>query len=67
MDNLTKRRLLAFVGIAVITVGIVVMAYGLFTGNNAAQLLGLAGIVLAYIITVLVRRLRKASEQKGRE
>lgn len=67
MDNLTKRRLLAFVGIAVITVGIVVMAYGLFTGNYVAQLLGLAGVVFAYVISVLVRRLRKASEQKGRE
>ena len=67
MDNLTMRKMLAFAGIAIITVGVIGMVYGIFANNTVVQLLGLSGIVIAYLISVQVRRLRKASEEKSQQ
>jgi uncharacterized membrane protein YjjP (DUF1212 family) len=64
MDNLKMRRLLAFAGIAIISAGIIVLAYGIFTNNFVAQMLGLAGVVIAYLLSVQVRHLRKAYEKE---
>ena len=65
MDNLKERRLLAYAGIAIITIGIVVMFYGIFTGQTILQLLGLAAVVVAYFISRRVGQLRKANEKQG--
>lgn len=65
MDNLKERRLLAFAGIVIITIGIVVMFYGIFTGQTILQFLGLAAVVVAYLISRRVGQLRKANEKQG--
>jgi uncharacterized membrane protein HdeD (DUF308 family) len=65
MDNLKERRLLAFAGIIIITIGIVVMFYGIFTGQTILQFLGLAAVVVAYFISRRVSQLRKANEKQG--
>lgn len=62
MDNLKMRRLLAYAGIAVITVGMIAIVYGIFNNNYVVQLVGLACVVVAYIISVQVKRLRKLNE-----
>jgi uncharacterized membrane protein len=62
MDNLKMRRLLAFAGIAIITAGMIGIMYGIFYNNTVIQLLGLTCVVIAYLISVQVRRLRKANE-----
>jgi hypothetical protein len=67
MDNLKMRRLLAFAGIAIITAGMIGIVYGIFNNNTVVQLLGLAGVVVAYVISVQVRRLRKMSEEQDKE
>ncbi len=67
MDNLKMRRLLAFVGIAVITLGMIGIVYGIFKNDYVIQLLGLACVVVAYIVSVQVRRLRKLNENKDKE
>jgi uncharacterized membrane protein HdeD (DUF308 family) len=64
MDNLKERRLLAYAGIGIITIGIVVMCYGIFTGQTILQLLGLAAVVVAYFISRRVSQLRKANEKQ---
>jgi uncharacterized membrane protein HdeD (DUF308 family) len=64
MDNLKERRLLAYAGIGIITIGIVVMFWGLFTGQVIYQLLGLAAVVIAYFISRKVSQLRKANEKQ---
>jgi uncharacterized membrane protein HdeD (DUF308 family) len=64
MDNLKERRLLAYAGIGIITIGIVVMFWGLFTGQVIYQLLGLAAVVIAYFISRKVGQLRKANEKQ---
>lgn len=67
MDNLTLRRWLAFAGIATVTAGIIGIMYGIFNNNYIIQLLGLACIVVAYLISVQVRRLRQAYEARKKE
>jgi 1,4-dihydroxy-2-naphthoate octaprenyltransferase len=67
MDNLKMRRLLAFAGIAIITAGMIGIVYGIFNNNTVVQLLGLACVVVAYLISVQVRRLRKAAAAKEGE
>jgi hypothetical protein len=67
MDNLTLRRWLAFIGIAIITAGMIGITYGIFNNNFTVQLLGLACVVIAYVISVQVRRLRKLNETRGNE
>ena len=62
MDNLKLRKLLAFAGIAIITAGMIGIAYGIIRNDTLVQLLGLACVVVAYLISVQVRHLRKASE-----
>ncbi len=64
MDNLKERRLLAYAGIGIITIGIIVMVYGIFTGQTILQLLGLAAVVVAYLISRKVSQLRKENEKQ---
>jgi uncharacterized membrane protein HdeD (DUF308 family) len=64
MDNLKERRLLAVAGIGIITIGIILLFYGLFTAQTIYQLLGLAAVVVAYLISRRVGQLRKANEQQ---
>jgi 1,4-dihydroxy-2-naphthoate octaprenyltransferase len=65
MDNLKMRRLLAYAGIAVITVGMIAIVYGIFNNNYVVLLVGLACVVVAYIISVQVKRLRKLNEAEN--
>ncbi len=67
MENLKMRRLLAYAGIAIISLGMIAIVYGIFNNNYVIQLLGLACVVIAYIISVQVRRLRKMSEAEKNE
>lgn len=64
MDNLKLRKLLAFAGIAIITAGMIGIVYGIFRNDPPVQLLGLACVVVAYLISVQVKHLRKASEAR---
>jgi hypothetical protein len=54
----------AFVGIAVATAGMLALAYGIFTGNVVLQLLGLGGVLVAYVLSAIVKNLRKEAEKK---
>lgn len=61
------RRLLAFAGIAIISAGMIGIVYGIFKNDVIVQLAGLACVVIAYIISVQVKHLRKAHEAKLHE
>lgn len=67
MDNLKMRKLLAFAGIAIITAGMIGIVYGIFNNSTVVQLLGLTCVVIAYLLSVQVRRMRKANEAQDKE
>ena len=66
MDNLEMRKLLAFVGIAIITAGMIGLVYGIFNNSTVIQLLGLTCVVIAYLLSVQVRRMRKAYDAEAK-
>jgi hypothetical protein len=59
------RRLLAFAGIAIITAGMIGIVYGIFNNNTVIQLLGLTCVVIAYLLSVQVKRMRKANKAQA--
>ncbi len=67
MDNLKMRRLLAFAGIAIITAGMIGLVYGIFNNRTDIQMLGLTCVVIAYLVSVQVKRMRKAHEAEMSE
>ncbi|HEY3274366.1 MAG TPA: hypothetical protein VGJ92_11415 [Methanocella sp.] len=67
MDNLKMRRLLAFAGIAIITAGMIGIVYGIFNNNTVIQLLGLTCVVIAYLLSVQVKRMRQAHVKEANE
>jgi uncharacterized membrane protein len=67
MDNLKMRRLLALAGIAIITVGMIGIVYGIFNNSTVVQLLGLTFVVIAYLISVQVKRMRKSNDAQANE
>jgi 1,4-dihydroxy-2-naphthoate octaprenyltransferase len=66
MENLKLRKLLAFAGIAIITAGMIGIMYGIFKNNVVVQLLGLTCVVIAYLLSVQVKRMRKAYEAENK-
>jgi len=59
MDNLTYRRLLVAIGILIIIAGSILFAYGIYTRNNLDIGLGIVCVVVAYLISNYVMRLKK--------
>lgn len=64
MDNLKLRRILVAIGIAIILVGSILLAYGIFTRNNTYVLISIVGVVIAYLISRYVMKLQRESRGK---
>ncbi|WP_424359070.1 hypothetical protein [Methanocella sp. MCL-LM] len=61
MENLKLRRILVAIGIGIILVVSILLAYGIFTRNNTYIMISIAGVVVAYLISRYVTRLQKQS------
>ncbi len=64
MDNLKYRRILVAIGILILIVGSILLAYGIFNNNNTYVLISIATVVVAYLISRYVMRLQKQSRMK---
>ncbi len=67
MDNLTQRRVIAVIGVVVAFLGLASFLWGLLKNDPAFQLLGLVLILVAYILMVVVRKLREKVQPKKKE
>ena len=63
MDNLTLRRLLVVIGISILLVGSVLLAYGVFKNNNTYTMISIVGVIAAYLISRYVAKLQKESRK----
>jgi uncharacterized membrane protein YfcA len=59
MDNLTQRRVIAAIGIIIAFLGLTSFLWGLLKNDWAFQLLGFISILVAYVLMVVVRKLRE--------
>ena len=59
MDNLTQRRIIAAAGIIIAFLGLSSFLWGLLKGDYVFQVLGFISILVAYVLMVIVRKLRE--------
>jgi uncharacterized membrane protein YfcA len=59
MDNLTQRRIIAAVGIVIAFLGLTSFLWGLLKNDQFFQLLGFISILVAYVLMVVVKKLRE--------
>ncbi len=64
MDNLTKRRILAAAGIVIAFLGLASFLWGLLKADYIFQLAGFIAILVAYVLMVVVRKLREKVQPK---
>jgi uncharacterized membrane protein YfcA len=62
MDNLTQRRIIAAFGIAIAFLGLTSFIWGLLKNDQFFQLLGFISILVAYVLMVVVRKLREKAQ-----
>jgi uncharacterized membrane protein YfcA len=67
MDNLTQRRIIAAAGIVIAFLGLASFLWGLLKNDQVFQLLGLVFILIAYLLMVVVRKLREKVQPKKKE
>jgi uncharacterized membrane protein YfcA len=59
MDNLTQRRIIAAAGIVIAFLGLTSFLWGILKNDQIFQLLGFISILVAYVLMVVVRKLRE--------
>ena len=64
MDNLKYRRILVAIGIGILIVGSILLAYGVFTRNNTYIMISIGSVIVAYLLSRYVMRLQKQSRMK---
>jgi uncharacterized membrane protein YfcA len=59
MDNLTLRRIIAAAGIAIAFLGLTSFLWGILKSDWTFQIIGFVSILVAYVLMVIVRKLRE--------
>ncbi|HTX43975.1 MAG TPA: hypothetical protein VMC61_04540 [Methanocella sp.] len=65
MDNLTQRRIIAAAGIVIALLGLTVFLWGLLKNDYGFQLFGFVAILGAYVLMVVVKKLREKVQSAG--
>jgi uncharacterized membrane protein YfcA len=67
MDNLTQRRIIAAVGIAIAFLGLTSFLWGLLKNDQVFQLFGFISILVAYVLMVVVKKLREKAQSPKKD
>ncbi len=62
MDNLTQRRIIGITGIIIATMGIIAFVWGIFNRDSVFQAIGFFSIIIAWVLTVVVKKIREKGE-----
>lgn len=65
MDNLKFRRILFVIGIVIILIGSIMFAYSIYSQNSTLQLISIVLVVIAYLISMYVKKLQKQSREQS--
>lgn len=69
MDKVTQRRIVAILGMLIAFGGLTALIWGIMKKDGTIQLIGFFSILIAYIFTVIVKKMKekemaeKAGEQ----
>jgi uncharacterized membrane protein YecN with MAPEG domain len=67
MDNLTKRRIIAIIGMIIALAGLSALVWGILKRDSIIQLIGFFSILIAYVFTVLIKKMKESSEKQASE
>lgn len=66
MDNLKQRRAIAVFGVIVAFLGLCSFLWGMLKNDSIFQLIGFFSIIIAYVLMVVVKKLRE-KDKAGKE
>lgn len=64
MIGLDRIKIVAIIGIIIAFFGLTAMIWGLLHRDNLSQMVGFISIIIAYIFTVLIKRMRRKADKK---
>jgi uncharacterized membrane protein YfcA len=67
MDNITKRRIIAIIGMIIALAGLSALIWGILKRDTMIQLVGFFSILIAYVFTVLIKKMKEASDKQASE
>ena len=67
MDNITKRRIIAILGMIIALAGLSALIWGILKRDSIIQLVGFFSILIAYVFTVLIKKMKESSEKQASE
>jgi|WetSurMetagenome_2_1015567.scaffolds.fasta_scaffold328298_2 uncharacterized membrane protein HdeD (DUF308 family) len=67
MDNITKRRIIAILGMVIALVGLSALIWGILKRDTIVQLIGFFAILIAYVFTVLIKKMKESSDKQASE
>ncbi len=67
MDNLTKRRIVAILGMIIALLGLSALIWGILKRDSIIQLIGFFSILIAYVFTVLIKKMKESSNKQASE
>lgn len=66
MDNITKRRTIAILGMLIALAGLSALVWGIMKRDTVVQLIGFFSILIAYVFTVIIKKM-KEKENKDKQ
>jgi uncharacterized membrane protein YfcA len=67
MDNLAQRRIVAIIGVIIAFLGLTSFLWGMLKNDTIFQLLGFFSILIAYVLMVVVKKLREKGDAEKAE
>ena len=67
MDNITKRRIVAILGMIIALFGLSALVWGILKRDSIVQLIGFFSILIAYVFTVLIKKMKESSNKQASE
>ena len=67
MDNITKRRIIAVIGMLIALAGLSALIWGILKRDTIVQLVGFFSILIAYVFTVLIKKMKESSDKQASE
>jgi len=67
MDNITKRRIIAVIGMAIALGGLSALIWGILKRDTIVQLIGFFLILISYVFTVLIKKMKESSDKQASE
>jgi 1,4-dihydroxy-2-naphthoate octaprenyltransferase len=66
MDNIMQRRIVAILGMLIALGGLTALIWGIMKRDTIIQLIGFFSILIAYVFTVIIKKL-KEKEKKDKQ